>query len=417
MKNERYRLVYRYVGREYLLCLLVAFTFFFFIFFVNQILLIAQKILVKNVSVTSVLKLVVLAVPQFLLYTFPFSSLTASAMVLGDFSTNGEILALRSSGISLKHVFVPICVLALGLSGITFFTADLWVPLSSRQYKDMYVELMKDLPTLELSSYGANTIGDRVLANGVADGSTVEKLVIFSTGERQKEAEVISSEKAKVSLKDPRAFIYSLDLTNPLIMTNDTQKRGIWNLAKAEEATLYLDFSGQIPSITDTTPSQLSISQLKKKAQEKKVDLDRDRFSKEWELQKSWTKLASDSTKEIISPKAFNTAWETYSQKENSEPISFYYQYYRAEMEKKIALSMACFLLVILTFPLSYLRLKHGRLIGFGVAMLSSVVYWYLLFFAQLNIFKSPLDPRYLIWAPDVILSVVGVVLLERAKR
>ena len=252
---------------------------------------------------------------------------------------------------------------------------------------------MKDLPTLELSSYGANTIGDRVLANGVADGSTVEKLVIFSTGERQKEAEVISSEKAKVSLKDPRAFIYSLDLTNPLIMTNDTQKRGIWNLAKAEEATLYLDFSGQIPSITDTTPSQLSISQLKKKAQEKKVDLDRDRFSKEWELQKSWTKLASDSTKEIISPKAFNTAWETYSQKENSEPISFYYQYYRAEMEKKIALSMYASIIQIIGQQVSYSfasMLPSGSVTAFS----NATIFWqtpYGIFFTAISTVYFPL--------------------------
>ncbi|NBK25745.1 MAG: permease, partial [Spirochaetia bacterium] len=39
--NERHTLVYRHVGREYLLSFAVAFMFFFFIFFINQILLIA----------------------------------------------------------------------------------------------------------------------------------------------------------------------------------------------------------------------------------------------------------------------------------------------------------------------------------------------------------------------------------------
>jgi len=42
--------VYRHVGREYLLSFVVAFMFFFFIFFINQILLIAQRILLKNVD-------------------------------------------------------------------------------------------------------------------------------------------------------------------------------------------------------------------------------------------------------------------------------------------------------------------------------------------------------------------------------
>ncbi|MEA4860835.1 MAG: LptF/LptG family permease, partial [Sphaerochaeta sp.] len=110
--SARFRLVYSHVGREYLLSFVVAFFFFFFIFFINQILLIAQRILLKQVDYFSVLQLVLLSIPQFLLYTFPFSSLTASSMVIGDLSGNNEILAIRSSGISLKHVFFPIIIIS-----------------------------------------------------------------------------------------------------------------------------------------------------------------------------------------------------------------------------------------------------------------------------------------------------------------
>ena len=63
MARSRYSLVSSYVGRSYLANFAVAFIFFFFIFFVNQILLIAQRILVKNVSLLSVLTLVTLAIP------------------------------------------------------------------------------------------------------------------------------------------------------------------------------------------------------------------------------------------------------------------------------------------------------------------------------------------------------------------
>jgi lipopolysaccharide export system permease protein len=418
MKGDRFRLVHRYAGREYLLSLLVAFAFFFFIFFVNQILLIAQKILVKNVSLSSVVKLVMLAIPQFLLYTFPFSSLTASAMVLGEFSTTGEILALRSSGISLRHLFAPICVLALMLSGITLFTADVLLPISSREYKKMYVQMMRDLPTIELSSYAANTIGDRVMTNGVAEGSTVNDLVLFSAGGTGNgRDEMISAPKADIRLDDPVSFIYSLTLQNPVIFSSDTQQRNKWNLAKAEEVRISLDFSNQIPSVTDTLPSQLSLKQLKTKSDEKQVVLEQDRFSQQANLMKEWNSLASMSEDERLNPSSFNSAWNEYRSATKEQPISFYYQYYRAEMQKKLALSSACFLLVFLTFPLAYMRLKHGRLVGFGIAMLSSVVYWYLLFFAQLNIFKTALNPAFLIWMPDFILFVIGMVILWRMRR
>ena len=77
-RRASYRIVSIYVLREFALSLLVSFIFFFFIFFINQILLLAQKILIKNVDIGSVLRLIGLAIPQILLYTIPFLSLTAS---------------------------------------------------------------------------------------------------------------------------------------------------------------------------------------------------------------------------------------------------------------------------------------------------------------------------------------------------
>ena len=53
-KRGGYGKLYGYVGKEYFLSFLVAFVFFFFIFFVNQILVLAQKILLKNVMLSDV---------------------------------------------------------------------------------------------------------------------------------------------------------------------------------------------------------------------------------------------------------------------------------------------------------------------------------------------------------------------------
>ncbi|HBO36927.1 MAG TPA: permease, partial [Sphaerochaeta sp.] len=168
--SARFSLVYRHVGREYVLSFVVAFFFFFFIFFINQILLIAQRILLKQVDYLAVFQLVLLSIPQFLLYTFPFSSLTASSMVIGDLSGNNEILAIRSSGISLKHVFFPIIVISLVFSLLTFLTADKALPWSTKKYRELYTDLMRDLPTLELRANSTNTIADTVMVNKQVEG-------------------------------------------------------------------------------------------------------------------------------------------------------------------------------------------------------------------------------------------------------
>lgn len=188
--------MYRHVGREYLLSFVVAFMFFFFIFFINQILLIAQRILLKNVDFLAVFQLIILSIPQFLLYTFPFSSLTASSMVIGDLSSSNEILAMRASGISMRRIFIPIIALSLVFSFATFLTADKALPWSTRQYKVLYTDLMRDLPTLELSSNTTNTIGERVMVNKEVTGSTVHDIILFDLAKKG-QSQVLSSPKGR----------------------------------------------------------------------------------------------------------------------------------------------------------------------------------------------------------------------------
>jgi len=418
--NDRYTLVYRHIGREYLLSFVVAFFFFFFIFFINQILLIAQKILLKNVDFFAVFQLILLSIPQFLLYTFPFSSLTASSMVIGDLSGSNEILAIRASGISLKRVFYPIIALSILFSAMTFFTADVALPWSTRQYKALYASLMKDLPTLELTSNSTNTIGDKVMVNKKVLGSTVEDIILFDLS-NSKESQILSSPKGEVTLVDLQNFIYLLDLTSPLIMNSNQNDINSWSLSRADTAKFYLNFSGQVASLATALPSQLSIEELKSSIAKHKITLQRDYTTNEEKLSEAKEKaalLAYGLDAGIdFDEDAFIAAQEEITELEDKVLINFYYQYYRAELHKKYALSAACFMLVFLTFSLSFYKVKHGRLIGFGLSMLIAVLYWYMLFFAQMKIFSTVINPGFLIWTPNFILFGAGILLLLRSRH
>ena len=413
-RNERHMLVYRHVGREYLLSFVVAFMFFFFIFFINQILLIAQRILMKDVDFLAVFQLILLSIPQFLLYTFPFSSLTASSMVIGDLSSSNEILAMRSSGISMKRIFIPIIVISLVFSFATFLTADKALPWSTRQYKEPYANLMRDLPTLELVSNTSNTIGERVMINKEVSGSTVNDIILFDLAKKG-DSQVLSSPKGEVSLIDLQNFIYRLDLEKPVIFSSNEKDISSWTLSKANQAQFYLNFSGQVASLATALPSQLSIKELSERIATYRVAMLEDLkvyktkiLSLEEELARLQAEGESVQVEELQ---------DKIAEMRDNKPINFYYQYYRAELNKKYALSAACFMLVFLTFSISFFRVKHGRLIGFGLSMLVAVVYWYLLFFAQMQIFSVSFNPAFLIWAPNVLLFSVGILLLFFTRR
>lgn len=421
-RNQSYTLVHRHIGKEYLLSFVVAFFFFFFIFFINQILLVAQKILLKNVDLPSVLKLILLSIPQFLLYTFPFSALTASSMVIGDLSGSNEILAIRSSGISIRHVWLPIVMIAMLFSLLTLFTADVALPWSMRQYKTLYSRLMQELPTIELESNASNTIGKKVLVNGAVEGSQVYDMILFDTSGTEN-TQVLSSPQGTISLVDLQNFIYRLDLQSPLILDTKPQDIHSWSLSKADSALFYLDFSGQVAALATASPSQLSLSELRANIEKYRENyrLEYARYEdglKEMEMEMLGYSLGLDRgelPENVIS--VLNQTRKNILEETADKPINFYYQYYRAELNKKYALSAACWMLVFLTFSLSFFKVKHGRLIGFGLSMLIAVLYWYLLFFAQLKVFSFAINPAFLIWAPDVFFFVIGVFLLEKARR
>lgn len=403
MMSRRYSLVYRHVSREYALSFLVAFLFFFFIFFINQILLIVQKILIKQIDYRSVLKAIIYSIPQFLLFTFPFSSLTASSMTLGDLGEHREILALRCSGISPSRIYLPILLISLLITGATFYTADYVLPYSSAQYRQLYTSLMQELPTLELVEGGSNTIGGKTIINKDVDGNTVTELVIFDSASRG-EGQILSAPTATIDLYDPLHFVYLLELNQPQIL--HTRSGGEWALASGERAELFLDFSKQVGSIATVLPSQLSSKQLKAEISRYEISLAAEmvQYKKDLALLKEEVKAGRRSKEEL---KLFK----------KTRPINFYVQYYSAELHKKYALSAACTILLFLTFSLTMMRIRHGKLIGFGLSMLTAVVYWYLLFFAQLQIFSLPIPAALLIWAPNIILGVLGIALLLVLRR
>ena len=214
MARSSSTLLSRYVLKEFLKNFAGAFLFFFVIFFVNTILLLVQKILLKNISVPVMVEMVLLYMPQFLVYTFPFATLTASSMVLGDMASSNELLAVRSLGISSSRVYVPLIAASIFLSICTFLTSDVLQPYTSVLYRDKLAVLMAEMPTMEIESNSMNTVGNIILSNGKTEGNVIEDLVLISKDE-DKYNKTITSSRGEMEIVDPSYFVYSLTLDSP----------------------------------------------------------------------------------------------------------------------------------------------------------------------------------------------------------
>ena len=418
--RKRNTILYFHISREFLLNFLVSFIFFFFIFFINQILLLVKKVLLKNVDIQTMLILVLCAIPQFLQYVIPFSTLSASSMVLGDLGANNELLALRSLGIPMKRVYTVLIVISLILSFLTFQVSDTLMPESQKVYKKLLGDIMRDLPTFELSANGTNTVGNIVLVNQDVEGNRIEDILLFNNAADP--AQTLSAREGILELTDTERFIYRLDLEDVNMMLSEDDINS-WSFAKSENATLYLNFSDQIPALTGDSPSNLSNSELSVLIREKEAEqkdnvarFHRNRTSLLTSLAASLDSIDTyeDYTMERSSVEKNLHELEIYG---TEEPIGFYYQYYVAEWHKKYVLSFACFCLTIVTFPLSFIKIRYGRLFGFGLSLLFAVAYWYILFFSQLKIFDVSFSSAWLMWICDAVMLAFGIILLAVKRK
>lgn len=418
------RVLARYVAKEYLSNFFVAFFFFFFIFFINQILVMVQEILLKNVNISTVIALVILTIPQFLLYTFPFSSLTAASMVIGDLSSRNEILAIRASGISIRKVFAPIVFLSLLISGVTFWCADVLNPWSAEQYARTYAKIIRNLPTMALEPYTVTEVSGKTIATGNVKNNVVYNIAIFDLGD-EKSSKTISAQEGRIRTVDANNFLYSLDLTNPTLVFTDSSTPEDYSFARASGLSYLLNFSSQVPSMANPTPSQMKNKDLRASILEKKNDDFIYYRYKKGERNKviedtlyPLMRLMYDPNTDIpVQTQKIKSGFDSAQRIKSEKYINFYYQYYRSEYHKKLALSAACFFLVFIAFPISFVKVKHGRLIGFGLSIGVAVGYWFALFFAQMNILDITFSPGFLIWAPNAFVFLIALILIVRLNR
>ena len=89
--------------------------------------------LVDGLPILVALQLLLLNVPSFLVLSLPMSALFATLLAYSKLSSNSELTALRSLGVSTTRLVVPALALSIFLTGLTFVFNDVIVPRANTQ--------------------------------------------------------------------------------------------------------------------------------------------------------------------------------------------------------------------------------------------------------------------------------------------
>ncbi len=413
--TRRFTEIYKYTAGEFLFSFLVAFLFFFFIFFVNQILLIAEEILSKNIRIMAVLKLLFYSLPSIVSFAFPFGALVGALMAIGRLSSDNEVLAMQACGIPHFRIFLPLAVLGIIFSAGSFIINDIFLPLGTIKFGQLYREILYSNPELELSPYSIKRYQSSTIITGNIDNNIISDLIIIDKT-TEKDKRIILADSASLNKLEEQSGVISLDLDNVFIQTFNKQKKNDFNYLSSETMTYNILLRDISFSMRSPGPREMSSVDVKTEIDNKQAILDQKNTSNLKKADQAAFNMMSEYYYQSTLPVSSRdysfmlSSYEDYINRLEKQSGDRSLQIYLVEYWKKFSLPFSCFVFVLFAFPVGLFTKRSGRSVGFGVGLLVAVAYWGLLFAGQTFGIQNNSSAALAMWMPDIIIAAAALI-------
>ena len=356
------RLIDRYICRQLFSHALLGMSIFTFVFFVPQLVRLMDLIVRHPGSWSNIGILFLSTFPDILIFTLPIGVLVGVLIALGRLSADSELIAMSALGMGRNRLLVPVGILAVGATAITF-AMTLWLgPLSVRTFR---------------------TLEDRLRA-GQASFQVTPR--VFDE-------------------RFPRMVLYVNDIDSAAthwkgVFLADTDK-DVSRLTLAEDAIVIADRSegklelhlrnGSVHEFTPADPSHYSLSGFGQR--DFPVD-----------VQTAETDHVSEPG---ILGRTMRALWrEGHTEREAS-----------VEIQRRLSFPFACISFALLAMPIGARPRRGGRAAGFLITLILISGY-YLMFTIGTGLARQGTIPIWAgIWSANVITAGLGLFLLPRLER
>ncbi len=126
-------------------------------FFISMFILLMQflwkyidDLVGKGLEWRVIVELLIYASPGLVVYSLPLSVLMASIMTFGNLGEHNELVALKSSGISLFRIMMPLIVFSAGLGIFAFFFFNNVMPYTNLKTGSLLFDIKHQRPVLDI---------------------------------------------------------------------------------------------------------------------------------------------------------------------------------------------------------------------------------------------------------------------------
>jgi lipopolysaccharide export system permease protein len=357
------KLLDRYLLREFLGYLVLGLTGFIVIFVVVDIFEKIDVFLDHHTTGLLIARFYLYRAPEVVVQVLPVALLLATFLGLGQLNKFGELTAMRSLGLSLLRILLPVLALAALASIAALALSELVVPAANRARDDIYDE--------QIQSLHRESTNERPDLTYLASGGSIWYARLYVVGERRLH---------EVSLQE-----FAGDrLRRRIDATEATWDGRQWVFASGIERT----FDGDRESARPFT--RMIVPGLRERPED---------FAKEnrnpgemnyFELRRFVDRLRASGG---AVPK------------------------YLVDLHLKLAFPLVNFIVVMIGAALAtQLRLQSAA-VGFGLSVAIAFLFYAFMRTGQALGHTGSLPPYAAAWISDAVFGVVGLVMLYRAQR
>jgi lipopolysaccharide export system permease protein len=331
-------------------------------------------ILINNpdVPISTVLAFIALVLPFSLTFTIPWGFLTALLLVFGRMSADNELIALKSNGVSVPRICVPVFLLAILLTLACFWIN---VEIAPRAEQAMTRAVM-DIATSNPSSlFRADEIvdkfPDRRVYVGRKEGDKLFNITVFELDDEFMPKQMIYAREGVLS-PDPGNSRLLLRLFNARFEQRD--ENDLSDVSKIQQGIVMKE--GVFP---------ISLA----------------KFFEEYQGNR---RMSSYTLPELIDFLAKGAG-----DRETEATV---------ELNKRFSVSLACMAFVLIAVPLGVTAHRKETSVGFAISLVIAFTYFFFIIMADTFRNNPAAHPALLIWIPNVLFFCLGTYLFLRlAKR
>lgn len=359
-----------YIAREIWPAFLVSLTVLLFIMLAAQILSITELVVTQGVGLWNILKLIYYLLPSLILFALPAASLISVLTAFLRVSSDNEIIAMQSSGISLYQILPPVFILSFLAYLIATCFAIYISPWGNRSFKDsifMIAESKADLgikervfcePFHNLTFY----------INSFSQKEKIIKDVFIVDSRDPSITNTIIAKEGKI-FTHPKSRILTIGLSNGTVFMADKKFQGARTI-KFDTYHLNIGLSDIMNALSSRriAPKEMAIQQL----------LD-------------------------------NLEHEVKGGVKYNETL--------IELFEKFSVPLAVFLMGIIGAPLGAQLRAKGRSMGIFIGLMVFIIYYICLAGTRSLGETGTLPPVIGIWIPNLFLFIACIYLLKKASK